>query len=668
MLPLSLEQTGYRDSPYERPNQAWVCGWTADGRACAMGPDRRGRCPAHAEAECEPRLDDERNRYHCTRSRVFGGPCEQGPLPDGACCRPTPEHAVCQPRRSLRARRGRLVVTTLVAVIGVLVLLLAGPWSSDVVSPGELASVHQWIDTSSGSCAACHEVSHAGGAGWISALFGGPIRAARAGEHDKTTVSPVSGPTPQLSMSDRCLGCHFTDFKGTPGDLFAPHGDGRGAPTPGEDKPTMALALASLTGKSHPRLDCAVCHHEHRGADHDLTRMDDTSCQVCHTTRFASFSRGHPDFRNRRPTRAGIRFDHDKHRGRFEDKFDCLQCHAPDATGTTMVLLPFESSCTACHTSGGAMENHHGDQIEQMPGVDHLRLPFINPDGDGYWPDEGFADEELSTVMLFLLSGDDNVQSALRELVDEFIPPADLEGAGHKEALATAIKDLISEILCGDLRPRLARALGLSRTSPAVEEFARQIALSAPAVLDLQKRWLPDLELDPDCLQAMGGMPGQAGGGGWHHDPDTLTVTYGVPGHADPLAVAWLNALAAEPVASPEPEMRGSVIDALESSFSACLRCHRSDPNAVGLGNLAWRAGIRPVSGFAAHRFTHRTHFTALAYSGQDCSHCHKLAATAAAPWHGFEPLDQANCASCHRPGRANDSCLTCHYYHVNRP
>ena len=33
---------------YERPNQNWVCGHDAEGCACRLGPDARGRCRAAA--------------------------------------------------------------------------------------------------------------------------------------------------------------------------------------------------------------------------------------------------------------------------------------------------------------------------------------------------------------------------------------------------------------------------------------------------------------------------------------------------------------------------------------------------------------------------------------------------------------------------------------------
>ena len=96
-----LQARGARESPYERPDRKWLCGWAAEGRPCWLGPDPKGRCAV--THECHPVRQGD--RWQCTRSPVFGGACDDGPLSDGSCCRPIPR---CQPVRSLRAQRGRL--------------------------------------------------------------------------------------------------------------------------------------------------------------------------------------------------------------------------------------------------------------------------------------------------------------------------------------------------------------------------------------------------------------------------------------------------------------------------------------------------------------------------------------------------------------------------------
>jgi hypothetical protein len=73
----------FDENDYARPNQAWNCGWAAEGHACPLGPTRLGICrSAH---ECAPYQAGD--TWVCARMRAHGGPCEEGPLPDGTCCR-----------------------------------------------------------------------------------------------------------------------------------------------------------------------------------------------------------------------------------------------------------------------------------------------------------------------------------------------------------------------------------------------------------------------------------------------------------------------------------------------------------------------------------------------------------------------------------------------------
>jgi hypothetical protein len=93
-----LPAPGFDSHSYERPNQKWICGHAAEGKACRLGPEGRGRC--QATFECAPVLEmkpgEAKGRWRCTRP---GGACETGPLPDGTCCRPIPR---CSPVPTLR--------------------------------------------------------------------------------------------------------------------------------------------------------------------------------------------------------------------------------------------------------------------------------------------------------------------------------------------------------------------------------------------------------------------------------------------------------------------------------------------------------------------------------------------------------------------------------------
>ena len=107
----ALQQFDFDNSQYERPNLNWICGHAAEGLACRIGPDSKGRCCG--VAECQPRR--EYDRWVCTRPTSAGGACNQGPMSDGTCAHPIPP---CSPVRSLRAKRGLMVRWAIVVTIG----------------------------------------------------------------------------------------------------------------------------------------------------------------------------------------------------------------------------------------------------------------------------------------------------------------------------------------------------------------------------------------------------------------------------------------------------------------------------------------------------------------------------------------------------------------------
>ena len=114
-----LQAFDYRRSPYERPNQKWVCGRLAEGAPCHIGPDGRGHC--RADFACRPAKVDD--RWRCARSELAGGKCEQGPLPDGTCCVAIPS---CRPRLSWRGRRGAIARWVAAVTVGAVLTIMSG--------------------------------------------------------------------------------------------------------------------------------------------------------------------------------------------------------------------------------------------------------------------------------------------------------------------------------------------------------------------------------------------------------------------------------------------------------------------------------------------------------------------------------------------------------------
>ena len=479
-----LQEISYTDSQYERPNQKWVCGWSAQGKPCKLGPDGKGKCPAHSESQCTPAKEGD--RWHCRRPDVFGGTCDEGPLPDGTCCRPQPEHPVCQPRRSIRTKRGRMVFLTVLLVFGALTLVLRGSWGPAFISPGELIAAHQAIKGApeASHCAVCHDSADKGPNGWVTAAIG------------------VAG----RDQSANCMNCHFSGSSESQKHARFAHSvdpavlarKTSAIETVPQSVPTAGLALSSLMSKpaeSGGQMVCATCHREHRGRHHDLAGLSNTSCQICHKAQFESFSNGHPEFkppsREQDAGRGGIRFDHASHKSSNfgELAFDCLRCHTADAGGRAMRLKPFSASCAGCHAQGKL--DHHGESIARTEMV-MLQLPEM--DDDTLWPQDIAIGEELTPLMLMLLAGDDLALDPLRSLLEDADGMAiDIEDEAIQVQLVDAVKRLVTDLATVDgkaLRGRIGTALGADPSAGHVAALAGQLAASRFAMVAYRGRWL----------------------------------------------------------------------------------------------------------------------------------------------------------------------------------
>jgi hypothetical protein len=352
---------------YERPNQDWICGWTAAGKPCRTGPSPDGKCGA--SFECRPILEkkpgDKKGRWRCTRAPVHGGPCETGPLPDGACCKPVPR---CAPTRSLRSKRGVLCIATMALLLGLILAALSGPWIWKFVSPGPVSIHHQGAafaqlrQSSPGGqgCAACHVAAQGGPIEWIETGFN-----AKPGPFDLHTLAlPRHAALSRIDQS--CLNCHA----------------GRNFHQPN-------------TTRDH---SCSACHREHQG-DGRMKPPESTQCASCHNdaatmqasdqkaqgipadrfdppndtglivfhpgrpkegraTVFASFSGGHPEFQFLRQHLRDpdtLKFNHQKHlTGAIphlnSHPLECADCHRPDAAGKYFQRINFDNHCLPCHS------------------------------------------------------------------------------------------------------------------------------------------------------------------------------------------------------------------------------------------------------------------------------------------------------------------------------
>ena len=678
-----LQQIDHKHSPYERPNQKWECGWRCEGKACDGGPDAKGRCQAHLQTVCEPRKNGD--RWECARLPMYGGACELGPGPDGSCCRPQGTHPVCQPRRRLRARRGRLVAATCMLTVGLLAFALAGPWSLSIVNPGKLSQAHAGLDFAAvgaaNQCAICH-----------TNIDGDTALGAMLSPRDSAVV---------LADSQQCATCHFEEPDADSGHVFMVHSadpDQIAAATRRAEASETRFASAKLTlaALAPSPLDdptqpmaCQTCHQEHHGVDHDLTFMSTTSCQVCHTVRFESFAVGHPAF-HEVPKPPGIQYDHLLHRAQAEIGNDCSRCHEtnPNQLGRLVGVKPFAQSCAECHA----------DDMQKLGDpLDVVKLPVMETEAEWWNPDSQMADEEepLPLLMFMLLYGDDQARPVLNTLFEfggfEGVVEFDLEEPEEKDVLAAAIKRLLEDLAAEDpavLRTRLHRALNLApdqadllvladqlhRARFTVWEFAfdflEDLEIDEPSEPDQQRFVLPaDEEADPS-VQYLFTDPEKTGG---------QKRLIALDAHADPLIVALLDTLQSatrrgtDSFPSAETQAGdGATLNLPVELFAAfsgtwnatCLSCH-SVGDTAETRQLIW-AGPERSAGFA--KFDHATHVPRFA-AEQSCTTCHQWPDEQIKGAVGLVPVANHQCSSCHAPDQpAGDACTTCHDYHFIRP
>jgi hypothetical protein len=377
---------------YVRPNLNWECGHLCEGCPCRIGPSPKGQC--RATDECAPRLEVKRGEvkghWTCTRPRSGGGKCENGPFPDGACCKSIPK---CQPRRTLRSIRTRVVALTIIASLLVLFIGISRRTRDAFINPGPLSSVHASAtfadlhtkisggDTS--RCAACHAGANLGADSWNG-------KAIEAFKHQLSPRELIkTGPLARSAMDANCLSCHAEkNFH----------------------QPNMAAEFA-----------CQECHQEHQGSGF-MAAVDSGTCTSCHgsaelmaasrdlgfksdphafstsasTTKLnepprqrpksgytdviTAFSVDHPEFRQIRDgvrDENSLKFNHAVHlkTGKIPRVLNCADCHERDARGEYQRPITYEKNCVECHTL----------QFDPETPADKDKPGIYLPHGDPYY-------------------------------------------------------------------------------------------------------------------------------------------------------------------------------------------------------------------------------------------------------------------------------------------
>lgn len=683
---------------YERIEQPWVCGRATEGHPCHIGPDRHGHCRVHLE--CVPHFQD--NRWHCTRPKGAGGTCKEGPLPDGRCPNQPPP---CQPRRSLMSRRRVFTFFVASAALGVLLLFSSGESGKAFLSPGQLSVHHKGMD---GQCMKCHSA-----------------------EEGHAVVWNINA-TDAVAQSFQCIDCHkFGEHAlnphNVPPDQLAELTDRirRNVHTP--DEPAW-IRLARMgpesAHSSTGNVACAACHHEHRGREHDLKQISQKHCQLCHTKPFHSFVNGHPDFASYPyKRRMRIHFDHSNHYGRHFALFkrlmpqgrkpeSCTSCHAPDPTGTKMVLRGFEHSCASCHAADIEREN-------VLPRLTFLKLPRIDPgakDWDdvrlGNWPsyfskEGGYLGsgplEQLPPFMTLLLADDPEFQQAIRTLAKTNLGNLETADANTKRAVqqyTQAIRRLVTDLEKNGetaIRTRIEQSLGKKLTEETVRALAGPRSSSGhlvEAVRAASKRWfvVPSGKAEVPAAKGVPARDAPTHFGNWSINSGNYAVTYKPGRHADPFLKACLDLCAAYvPMSARDvadlPLAERAAVDQFKKlsapdSAGLCLKCHTVDRQPNGQLAVNWLGYRTRPYRKSFTTFSHEPHLKTLGSAG--CTKCHvrdqKLQvyrrefhhrdlspnfSQRAMATSGFRSMRKAQCATCHTPQSAGDSCLQCHSYHV---
>jgi len=487
-----LQYFGFQKSAYERPSQKWVCGHRDAGKPCPLGPDGGGVC--QATFECQPHKSEAEERWECRRPASRGGSCEQGPLPDGTCCRAL---AKCNPQLSLRAKRGRAVGWAMALAIGFIVFLVSFNGDQRLLMPGPLSSVHSSLQ----SCQNCHANVAVGDFDWMQSIF-------------------VTADAPKDSAA--CSDCHKSG-----NEALNPHGLAKSkleaitkrhqAVSPIGPEPILTnfrKAMFPVKEIVQNGVTCATCHKEHQGKKNDLKAMPDGQCQACHLKQFNSFQDGHPEFTNfpfERRTR--IIFDHAAHFAKYIPKTKkdgkilsklpetCADCHKTDGNKGLMVVKSYDTTCAACHAGqiAGAerASGPKGITLLTLPGLDLAVLRERNAD-IGEWPED--AEAELSPMMKLLIGADDT----RREMLDavEKLDLLDLTDASDDdiamvEKLVWEVKSLIYQFTA--VKPQDAMKMLSPEMGGNIDAvlLARLTANMPRDVMQgVQRDWLPNLSAE----------------------------------------------------------------------------------------------------------------------------------------------------------------------------
>ncbi len=695
----------WNSSKYQLPNRDWNCGHLADGHPCEIGPNAKGECCV--QQICSPYFDGK--TWFCNRPNAFGGKCQVGPVPDQGCpeksahCphRPTP----CQPVRSLRSQR-RLITGFVIALsLGFCLLILGGSsgnsnqsaWeTSFVVSPGPLSSAHAAIDS---GCQACHTAAAKSPEKLLSFAFGG--------HHG-------------IQESQKCLACH-DEFGNHPLLAHSMPPDTMAAITnylksqsleeSHTTRQSLARRLTTQDSSESSELSCATCHREHRGANHDLTKLTNAQCQSCHQNTFHSFANGHPEIDP--PSRARIHFDHATHLKHHFQHFeglmpggitrnDCSDCHTLSKNGSTLDLASYKQMCGSCHDSQirdfNMPEPMRLDHFQFLRAIPENNATLAKNTATQLTPISKILGIEVPLFLEMMLAADPATEQILRILQQgqHKLDTANL--SQYRSTMISSWKQLLQE-LNADQSTVVADRLRKLCSSNVNEELIHNCVdvLKSSYFFQALARY-QKIEILDDSAS------GEQKFGNWVILNEPPALIYRASEHEDRLLKTWLDLLASQTF-DDEPDSSSNSQNLFSQWFQEritpgatgrCMKCHTFNKTVTGSFAINWKTSHENKSSREFTFFSHGPHLTFLKTPAdsavqppnriQDCQSCHPL--NSAEPEFinkaflktdgrphpeidhfstiGLLSAKKQNCAQCHQNNLAGDNCLQCHNYHVH--
>jgi len=489
--------------------------------------------------------------------------------------------------------------------------------------------------------------------------------------------------------------------------------------TSGEKQIAMNAAVVNS------KTQCISCHKEHQGDTAGRVNLSNRQCQSCHTQAFTSFSNGHPEFTNYPfNKRVNILFDHTSHFSKHfakkkATKLSCNSCHVPDTSSGKMAIKGFDVSCAACHSDQiyGKSAINKGIIFFALPTMD-IETLAENGIQIGSWPAD--TDGEVSPLMRLMLAKNKDVAALLNDFEADDLELDDLSDADDETLqrvaqLVWAIKGLLYDLI----RNGLDEFNGAIGTLADHKLDSRQLAeLSGSLPVDVLraasrdwfgKHFMSEIEeyrlgvnrgTSDDIVTATESSSDETAGlngieseevaieeiedetwmqvGGWYRSNGDFTIRYRPRGHGDAFIKSWVNITSKDAMQSPVANALLENLTDRKNSPGLCMKCHSMEQvagkNIQSFYRVHWQGDSQQGDKQSFNRFEHSSHLNLIKDKG--CMTCHSMNDNAdfKKAYSGFDatqfesnfqPINKATCIQCHQSGRVNESCTTCHKYHI---